>query len=72
MTTVMPVQQQNVDPEATTRLSLPPDVDANASDDGTTSQSPVVQNGDYGNVGKNKSSKSIIRRLSSQVWLHFF
>ena len=57
MTTVMPVQQQNVDPEATTRLSLPPDVDANASDDGTTSQSPVVQNGDYGNVGKNKSSK---------------
>ena len=37
MTTVMPVQQQNVDPEATTRLSLPPDVDANASDDGTTS-----------------------------------
>ena len=57
MTTVMPVQQQNVDPEATTRLSLPPDVDANASDDVTTSQSPVVQNGDYGNVGKNKSSK---------------
>lgn len=57
MTTVMPVQQQNVDPEATTRLSLPPDIDANASDDGTTSQSPVVQNGDYGNVGKNKSSK---------------
>ena len=57
MTTVMPVQQQNVDPEVTTRLSLPPDVDANASDDGTTSQSPVVQNGDYGNVGKNKSSK---------------
>lgn len=57
MTTVMPVQQQNVDPDATTRLSLPPDVDANASDDVTTSQSPVVQNGDYGNVGKNKSSK---------------
>ena len=57
MTTVMPVQQQNVDPEATTRLSLPPDVDVNASDDVTTSQSPVVQNGDYGNVGKNKSSK---------------
>nr|WP_304355035.1 Stk1 family PASTA domain-containing Ser/Thr kinase [Bifidobacterium catenulatum] len=57
MTTVMPVQQQNVDPEATTRFSLPPDGAVNTADGGTLPQSPAMQNGDYGNAGKNKSSK---------------
>lgn len=57
MTTVMPVQQQNVDPEATTRFSLPPDRAVNTADGGTLPQSPAMQNGDYGNAGKNKSSK---------------
>lgn len=57
MTTVMPVQQQNVDPEATTRFSLPPDGAVNTADGGTLPQSPAMQNGDYGNAGKVKSSK---------------
>lgn len=57
MTTVMPVQQQNVDPEATTRFSLPLDGDVNTADGSTRPQSPAMQNGDYGNAGKDKSSK---------------
>lgn len=57
MTTVMPVQQQNVDPEATTRFSLPPDGGVNTADGGTRTQSPAMQNGDHGNAGKGKSSK---------------
>ena len=57
MTTVMPVQQQNVDPEATTRFSLPPDGAVNTADGGTLPQSPAMQIGDYGNAGKVKSSK---------------
>ncbi|MGO5365054.1 protein kinase domain-containing protein [Bifidobacterium catenulatum] len=57
MTTVMPVQQQNVDPEATTRFSLPLDGDVNTADSSTRPQSPAMQNGDYGNAGKDKSSK---------------
>lgn len=57
MTTVMPVQQQNVDPEATTRFSLPPDGGVNTADSSTRPQSPAMQNGDYGNAGKDKSSK---------------
>ena len=57
MTTVMPVQQQNVDPEVTTRFSLPPDGGVNTADGGTRTQSPAMQNGDHGNAGKGKSSK---------------
>lgn len=57
MTTVMPVQQQNVDPEATTRFSLPLDGDVNTADGSTRPQSPAMQNGDYGNAGKDESSK---------------
>ena len=57
MTTVMPVQQQNVDPEATTRFSLPLDGDVNTADGSTRPQSPAMQNGDYGSAGKDKSSK---------------
>lgn len=57
MTTVMPVQQQNIDPEATTRFSLPLDGDVNTADGSTRPQSPAMQNGDYGNAGKDKSSK---------------
>ena len=57
MTTVMPVQQQNVDPAATTRFSLPLDGDVNTADGSTRPQSPAMQNGDYGNAGKDKSSK---------------
>lgn len=57
MTTVMPVQQQNVDPEATTRFSLPLDGDVNTADGSTRPQSPAMQNGDYSNAGKDKSSK---------------
>ena len=57
MTTVMSVQQQNVDPEATTRFSLPLDGDVNTADGSTRPQSPAMQNGDYGNAGKDKSSK---------------
>ena len=57
MTTVMPAQQQNVDPEATTRFSLPLDGDVNTADGSTRPQSPAMQNGDYGNAGKDKSSK---------------
>lgn len=57
MTTVMPVQQQNVDPEATTRFSRPPDGGVNTADGGTRTQSPAMQNGDHGNAGKGKSSK---------------
>lgn len=57
MTTVMPVQQQNVDPEATTRFSLPPDGDVNTADGGTRLQSPAMQNGGHGNAEKGKSSK---------------
>lgn len=57
MTTVMSVQQQNVDPEATTRFSLPLDGDVNTADGSTRLQSPAMQNGDYGNAGKDKSSK---------------
>lgn len=72
MTTVMPVQQQNVDPEATTRFSLPPDGDVNTADGGTRLQSPAMQNGDHGNAEKANLRKSIVRRLSSQVWLRFF
>lgn len=57
MTTVMSVQQQNVDPEATTRFSLPLDGDVNTADGSTRPQSPAMQNGDYGNAGKDESSK---------------
>lgn len=57
MTTVMPVQQQNVDPEVTTRFSLPPDGGVNTADGGTRTQSPAMQNGDHGNAEKGKSSK---------------
>lgn len=57
MATVMPVQQQNIDPEATTRFSLPLDGDVDTADGSTRPQSPAMQNGDYGNAGKDKSSK---------------
>ena len=52
-TTVMPVQQQNIDPEATTRFSLPADGIVNSLDnavDSAASQSPIAQSDESGNT----------------------
>ena len=59
-TTVMPVQQQNIDPEATTRFSLPADGIVNSLDnavDSAASQSPIAQSNESGNTPNSKSAK---------------
>ena len=59
-TTVMPVQQQNIDPEATTRFSLPADGIVNSLDnaaDSAASQSPIAQSDESGNTPNSKSAK---------------
>lgn len=56
----MPVQQQNIDPEATTRFSLPADGIVNSLDnavDSAASQSPIAQSDESGNTPNSKSAK---------------
>ena len=60
-TTVMPVQQQNIDPEATTRFSLPADGIVNSLDNAVDSAAsqipPIAQSDESGNTPNSKSAK---------------
>ena len=70
-TTVMPVQQQNIDPEATTRFSLPADGIVNSLDnavDSAASQSPIAQSTNPAILQTANPRKSVAHRSSSQAW----